>query len=179
MRTLNVDWVQVFRPDTPILEIIFRGSVIYLALFAFLRLGIKREAGTLGISDLLVIVLLADAAQNAMAGEYTSITDGLVLVATLVFWSYALDWLGYRYPRLGQIIDPPPLVIITDGHLHAAKLRKQLITQEQIMSYLRERGIEDLSQVYRAYLASDGRISVVTFMDRAKSQAFRRGGGVG
>jgi hypothetical protein len=58
---------------------------------------LKREAGGVGITDMLVIVLLADAAQNAMAGEYKSISDGLVLVSTIIFWSYALDWLGYRY----------------------------------------------------------------------------------
>lgn len=164
---MHIDWAQIFRPDTPVLEIVFRGSVVYLALFALLRIGIKREAGSLGLSDLLVIVLLADASQNAMAGEYKSLTDGLVLVATLVFWSYALDWLGYRYPRLGKIIDPPPLVVIRDGKVEYDKLRRQLITEDQVMDHLREQGVEDLSEVYRAYLSSNGRISVITHGDRA------------
>jgi uncharacterized membrane protein YcaP (DUF421 family) len=53
----------------------------------------------MGITDLLVIVLIADAAQNGMAGEYRSLTDGLLLVATIVAWSYALNWLAFRFRR--------------------------------------------------------------------------------
>ena len=60
-------------------------------MFALLRFVLKREAGTLAITDLLVVVLIADAAQNAMADDYRSVPDGLLLVATIVFWSYALD----------------------------------------------------------------------------------------
>lgn len=176
---MHIDWGQIFRPDTPILEIIFRGSVLYLALFALLRIGIKREAGSLGLSDLLVIVLLADASQNAMAGDYKSLTDGLVLVATLVFWSYALDWLGYRYPRLGRIIDPPPMVIIKDGKMEERKLRRQLITEEQVLDYLREQGVEELSEVYRAYLSTNGHISVTTYGDRQQRRSRQWGGGAG
>ena len=163
---MHIDWTQLFRPDTPILEIVFRGSVIYLALFALLRIGLKREAGSLGLSDLLVIVLLADAAQNAMAGQYNSLTDGLVLVATLVFWSYALDWLSYRYPQLGRFIDPPSLVIIREGRMEERELRRQLITEDQVLDYLRAQGVEELSEVYRAYLSGNGHISVITYSDR-------------
>ncbi|HEX2981271.1 MAG TPA: hypothetical protein VHO48_13460, partial [Anaerolineaceae bacterium] len=104
----NIDWVKIFTPDTPILEIFVRGSVMYLALFVLLRVILKREAGTVGISDLLVVVLLADAAQNGMAGDYQSISDGILLVATIILWSYFLDWLGYRFPRIERLIHPSP-----------------------------------------------------------------------
>ena len=168
---MHFDWTEILRPDTPILEIVFRGSVVYLALFALLRIGLKREAGSLGLSDLLVIVLLADASQNAMAGEYKSLTDGLVLVATLVFWSYALDWLGYRYPRLGRIIEPPPLIIIRNGQLEHGILQRQLITEDQVLDYLRGEGVEEIAEVYRAYLASNGRMSVITYSDRERRRS--------
>ena len=168
---MHIDWTEIFRPDTPILEIVLRGSVVYLSLFALLRIGLKREAGSLGLGDLLVIVLLADASQNAMAGEYKSLTDGLVLVGTLVFWNYALDWLGYRYPRLGKIIDPPPLIIIRNGQLEHRILQRQLITEDQVLDYLRGEGVEEIAEVYRAYLASNGRMSVITYSDRERRRS--------
>lgn len=73
-------------------------SVLHVSLFALLRFVLRREAGSLGITDLLVIVLVADAAQNGMAGEYRSVTDGLLLAATIVGWSHVLNWLAFRYP---------------------------------------------------------------------------------
>jgi len=73
-----------------------------LALFLLLRLVLKRQSGNMGVTDLLVIVLIADAAQNAMASDYKSVPDGLLLVSTIVFWSYALDWLSYHFPRFGR-----------------------------------------------------------------------------
>ena len=174
---MHIDWAQLLRPDTPILEIVLRGSVVYLALFALLRIGLKREAGSLGLSDLLVIVLLSDAAQNAMAGQYNSLTDGLVLVVTLVFWSYALDWLSYHYPLLGRLIDPRPLVIVREGRMEERELRRQLITEQQVLDFLRGQGVEELSEVYRAYLSNNGHISVITYSDREQRRWRQWGSG--
>jgi len=103
----DVDWARLFMPGTPLLEIIVRGSIMYVALFMLLRFILKRETGSLGITDLLVIVLIADAAQNGMAGSYQSITDGLVLVATIIGWSYLLNWLAFRYPFWRKVIQAP------------------------------------------------------------------------
>src|SRR5881409_2972210 len=87
----DIEWKNVVLLIIPLIEIILRGSVMYLSLFILLRVILKRQGGTLGMTDLLLIVLLADASQNAMAGEYKSLPDGIMLVATIVFWSYALD----------------------------------------------------------------------------------------
>src|SRR5688572_25946632 len=87
----SVDWNKIFIPDTPLLEIFVRGSIMYLALFFVLRFVLKRQAGSVGITDLLVVVLMADAAQNAMADDYKSLPDGLALIGTLVFWNYTLE----------------------------------------------------------------------------------------
>lgn len=157
----NVDWGQVFLPSAPIIEMVVRGSLVYLILFALLRFILKRETGTVGITDLLVVVLIADAAQNAMASDYTSITDGLVLVATIICWSYALEWLGYRFPQIQRLLRPPPLPLVRDGHMLRRNLRSELITPEELMSQLRQQGLDDLSQVKVAYMEGDGRISVI------------------
>ncbi|MBI5669526.1 MAG: DUF421 domain-containing protein [Chloroflexi bacterium] len=159
----NLDWGQIFTPTTPLLETFLRGSITYLALFALLRLVLKRETGTLGITNLLVVVLLADAVQNGMAGEYHSITDGILLVSVILFWSYALDWLGYRFPRLQYLVHPPPLLLVKDGQMLRHNMRKELITKEELLELLREQGIDDVNAVKTAYMEGTGRISVVTY----------------
>jgi hypothetical protein len=142
----QIDWESVFMPSLNIGEIILRGSVIYLFLFVLLRI-LRRGAGTIGISDLLVIVLIADAAQNAMASEYKSITEGIVLVTTIVFWDYFLDWLGYRFPLLRPLVRPAPLLLIKDGHIQRRNLRQEMITEEELIEELREQGVESVEEV--------------------------------
>ncbi len=82
--------------------------------FLFFVLGtLRRQAGTISISDFLVIVLIADAAQNAMGSQYQSIKEGLILVTTIVFWDYFLDWLGYKFPFFDRLLRPSPLLLKT------------------------------------------------------------------
>jgi uncharacterized membrane protein YcaP (DUF421 family) len=158
---LTVDWHKLFVPGGSVLEILIRGTVLYLVLFVLLRVILKRETGMLGITDILVIVLIADAAQNGLAGSYQSITEGIFLVATIIFWSYILEWLGFRYPRVQRLIKPRPLMIIEDGRLCEKNLARELLTEEEVMNHLRERGVADLAEVKRAYVESDGQISVL------------------
>lgn len=105
----QIDWKTVLDPTASLIEIFLRGTIVYLFLFFVLRI-LRRQAGTLGISDLLVIVLIADAAQNAMASDYKSIPEGLLLVATIAFGDYFLDRLGYQVPKAKWLIKPSPLV---------------------------------------------------------------------
>ena len=163
---IGADWRKMFALNTPVLEIVLRGTIVYLALFVFLRYVVKREVGTVGIADLLVIVVIADAAQNAMAGDYLSVTDGILLVGTIIFWNYALDWLSFHSPRLRLIIEPQPLHLIRNGQVLRQNLRRSLITDDELMSQLRLQGIDDVRDVKMACMEGDGRISVV---EREKS----------
>jgi uncharacterized membrane protein YcaP (DUF421 family) len=156
-----VDWGQVFKFDTSPLEIFIRGTLVYLALFTMLRLVLRRESGSVGMSDILVIVLIADAAQNAMAGNYNSLPDGVLLVATILFWSFALNWLGYHVPFISKFVNPPPLVLVSDGQINRRNMRKELITEDELLSQLRQQGIEDLRNVKRAFMEGDGQISIL------------------
>lgn len=158
---LDIDWKAIFTPTINLPEIVVRGSVIYLFLFFVLRL-LRREAGALGISDLLVVVLIADAAQNAMASDYKSITEGIVLVSTVVFWDYLLDWLGYRFPIMERLLRPAPLLLIKDGKLQRRNLKEEMITQEELMGQLRQQGVEEIEEVQKCYLEADGHVSVIT-----------------
>ena len=161
-----MDWKSIFYPDTPLLEIILRGSLMYIALFAMLRVILKRQTGTLGMTDLLLITLLADAAQNAMAGEYKSLPDGIVLVATIIFWNYAFDWLSFKYEWFARLIEQPPLPLIKNGKMLRRNMRQEFITEDELMSQLREQGLDDITKVKAAYLESDGQFSVVQHTER-------------
>jgi uncharacterized membrane protein YcaP (DUF421 family) len=156
----QIDWRSIFFPSTPVAEIFLRGTVVYLFLFFMLRI-LRRETGAIGISDLLVIVLIADAAQNAMASDYKSVTDGLILVSTIAFWNYFLDWIGYRFPIARRLLRPAPLLLIKDGRMQRRNMRQEMITEEELMGRMREQGIERVEDVKKAYMEGDGSISVI------------------
>ena len=156
-----VDWERLLMPDTPLLEIVIRGTVVYLSLFLLLRFVFRRESGTARISMLLLLVLLADAAQNAMADDYTSVTDGVLLVLTLMGWNVALDWLSSRIPWLGSLVHPPPLPLVRDGRLLRRNMREEMMSEEELWSQLRLQGVEDLNEVRLAQMEGDGKISVI------------------
>ena len=155
-----IDWRAMFVPTGSLPELIVRGSVMYLLILAGFRV-FRRDAGSLSVSDLLVVVLIADAAQNGMAGEYKSLTEGGIIVATIFAWNYVLDWLAYRSAFAYWLLHPPSLPLIRDGQIQYRNLRSQLITREDLLSQLREQGVEDISGVKVCVLESDGRISVI------------------
>src|ERR1044071_6476088 len=95
---MNVEWETLLIPSTPVLELMLRGSIMYFVLLAALRMLVRRHVGSMSLMDLLLMVLIADAAQNAMSNEYRSLTEGIILCGTLIAWNYLLDWLAYRYP---------------------------------------------------------------------------------
>ncbi|MGE5168915.1 MAG: DUF421 domain-containing protein [Rudaea sp.] len=159
----GIDWEKLFMPDAPILEIVVRGSVMYLALFMMLRFILRRETGSLGITDLLVIVLIADAAQNAMAGSYHTITDGLLLVVTIIGWSYVLDWLAFRYPAWRRIIQAPRVQLVRDGRILRRNLEQEKITEDELLAEIHAHGCDDVRKVRAAWIEPDGVVSVIQF----------------
>jgi len=120
------------------------------------------------------VVLVADAGQNAMASQYHSITEGVVLVGTIFFWNYGLDWLGYRYPRMHRLLNPPPLLLIKDGRVQPRNLRAEMLTRADLTEHLREQGIENIAEVRRCYLESDGHISVIKRSSDDEARARKR-----
>jgi uncharacterized membrane protein YcaP (DUF421 family) len=159
---LDLDWQRMFVPHVPILETIIRGTVMYLAMFALLRV-FRRQTGSIGPADLLVLLLIADAAQNGMADDYKSITEGIVLVGTIMGWEYAIDWLSYRVPLIGRYIERDPLLLIRDGEIIKKNLDREMITEDDLLSQLRQKGVDDPAKVLRCCLEGDGHMSVITF----------------
>src|SRR6185436_3151205 len=122
---------------------VVRGTAMYWFLFALFRVVVRRRVGAVGISDMLLLVIIADAAQNAMAGEYRSVSDGFVLVGTIVAWNQITDWLTYTSPRLQKLLEPPPLLVVHRGKLLRRNMRLELLSEDELNSKLREHGIED------------------------------------
>jgi uncharacterized membrane protein YcaP (DUF421 family) len=158
---MSINWHSVFVPSIGLVEVMVRGTLMYLALFIILRFIGRRQAGHFGPADLLVIVLIADAAQNGLGKDYQSVTEGVVLVMTIVAWEYLLDWVAWRFPRVRTYLKPPALTLIKDGRLIKSALRKEMISEDELEGQLREQGVEDVTSVRLARLEGDGRLSVV------------------
>ncbi len=157
----GTDWSGLFRLSVPVTELVLRGSVVYAFLFLTFRFVIRRDVGSVGIADMLLLVLVADASQNAMAGGYTTVSEGLVLVSTLLGWNVLLDWLAFRFPMVRRFVEPTTLPLVRDGQLLKRNLRREFITEEELWARLREQGIDDLAQVKAVYLEPDGNFSVI------------------
>lgn len=152
---------ELFRFDVSPWEMIVRGTVMYWFLFALFRFVLRRDVGSLAIADVLLVVLIADAAQNGMAGSHNSISSGVVLVATIAGWNYLLDWGSYHSERVRRFVEPPPLRLIRNGRVMRANLRREMITVDELRAKLRQQGVEKFSEVKSAYMESDGEISAI------------------
>jgi uncharacterized membrane protein YcaP (DUF421 family) len=155
------DFEQLFTLSVSPLELVVRGSAMYWFLFLLFRFVSRRDIGGIGIGDVLLLVLIADAAQNAMAGEYKSITDGCILVGTIFGWNLLVDWMAFRFPVLNRWLQPKPLPLIRNGQLQMRNLRREFITVDELRAKLREYGVERFDEVKRACIESDGEITVV------------------
>jgi uncharacterized membrane protein YcaP (DUF421 family) len=151
------------------LELVLRGTVMYWLLFLLFRFVLRRDIGAIGIADMLLLVLLADAAQNAMSGGYESVTDGVILVATIAGWNWLLDMAAFRIPGLRRLVEPKALPLVQNGKLLRRHLRREMISVEELMAVLRQHGIEKLEQVKAAIMEGDGEISVIKYDDEAET----------
>lgn len=156
-----MDWGKVFALSVPPTELLVRGTVMFLFLYVLFRVVIKRRVGAMGMGDLLVLVIIADAAQNGMAGEYTSITDAMVLVGTIVAWNHLFDWLGFRFPALEKWLQPAPLLVVQHGRILWRNMRLELLSEEELRAKLREHGIQEIAEVEKALIEPDGQVTVV------------------
>jgi uncharacterized membrane protein YcaP (DUF421 family) len=158
---MSLDWGEIFGISVSPLELIIRGTAMYLFLFLLFRVVERRRVGAIGMADILILVIVADAAQNAMSGEYKSVTEGAILVGTIMFWNVAIDWLNFRVPALRPWLEPPPMLLIQNGRILHRNLRHEYVTEDELKAKLREKGVKDYSEVAEAHMESDGNVSVI------------------
>lgn len=152
---------ELFKLSVSPWELIVRGTAIYLFLFAIFRFVVRRDLGSVGVSDILILVIIADASQNAMAGEYKTVSDGFILIATLIGWNVLFNFLGYHFAWFRRFAEPPPLPLVRDGKIDRRHLRREMMTEEELMAKLRLEGIEAIEEVKVARLEADGDFSVI------------------
>jgi uncharacterized membrane protein YcaP (DUF421 family) len=132
-----VDWQEIFGRSVSPVELIVRGTAMFWFLFALFRIVLRREVGSVAMADILIFVIIADAAQNGMAGEYRSVTDGMILIGTIVGWNVGVDWLAFRFALFSRLLEPPPLVLVRNGRVMRRALHSQLMTLDELRSKLR------------------------------------------
>ena len=160
-KIFSIDLSELVIPSTSILEMVLRGTVMYLSLVLIMRFVMRRRTGSISLADLLVLVVIADAAQNAFSKNYESVTEGLVLVLTIVGWDVALDRLGYKYRWFRNFLHAAPILLVRDGKAIRRNMTHEALAMDELMRHIREQGIDSLDQVKRAYLEDDGQISII------------------
>lgn len=113
----EIQWDKLFGLSIPALELIIRGTAVYWFLFLLFRFVLRREIGSIGLTDVLFVVVVADAAQNGMAGEYKSITDGFILIATIAAWNVLVDWLNMKFPSVRNVLEARLLMLVSNGRV--------------------------------------------------------------
>ena len=156
-----MNWSEIFGLTVSPWELVIRGSAMYVFLFLLFRVVVRRRVGSIGMADILILVIIADAAQNGMSGEYRSVTEAFILVGTLVGWNMLIDWLTFRIPKLQQILEPPPLLLIDNGRVIWKHLRHEFVSETELKSKLREHGVSDPREVHKAYMEPDGQVTVL------------------
>lgn len=154
------DWSALFVVDIPLLELFVRGSVLYFAILFLMRLMPRRTGGELATMDLIFLLLIAEAASNGF-GEYTSVGEGLILVVVLMGWNYIVNASSYRFRCIEKLVSSPPIEIVRNGEMLRRNMRREFVTEEELMSALRRQGLDSLDQVKSATIEGEGPITVV------------------
>ena len=144
------------------LKIILSSSAVYIFIIVAIRLFGKKELAQLSIIDLVFILLISNAVQNAMVGSDSSLSGGLVAASTLFMINYLFKYLLYSFPKLGNIVQGTELMLIYNGQLNESNLVKARITREEILEAVREHGVAEIRNVDLAVLEIDGNISIIS-----------------
>jgi uncharacterized membrane protein YcaP (DUF421 family) len=143
------------------LELLIRGTIMYWFLLLLFRFVLRRDTGSAGLTDILFVVILGDAAQNGMIGQGDTVPDAVALIAVLAAWNYLLDALGYYVPLVARLNDPPPLVLVRNGRILSRNLRREHVTRDELMAAMRLEGVESYSEIKCLRLESNGEFSVI------------------
>jgi uncharacterized membrane protein YcaP (DUF421 family) len=158
---LSIDWESVFVPTVALAELAVRAILLYAIIFVLMRLVLRRQLGGIAPSDILVIVLISEVAGNGFVPETRSISESAFVVLVILMCSYSIEWLQFRFPALERLTRGPKLRLIDNGRMLYRNMRREYVTESELMAQLRENGVDDCCQVKEACLEADGRISVI------------------
>lgn len=157
-----------------LVEIVLRTSVVYVALLFGIRIAGKRELGQMSPFDLVVVLVIANAVQNAMVGSDTSLTGGLLAAFVLLLINWIVGRLRLRIPWLERDITGHATLLVNNGHFIEPNMRREGIDEEDVFMAMREHGVNKIGQVEIAILEVDGTISIVPKQSGAIHRTRRR-----
>jgi uncharacterized membrane protein YcaP (DUF421 family) len=146
----------MFHLPIPLLEKISRPIIVYLALILFLRIFGKRELAQLNPFDLVVLLSLSNTVQNALIGEDNSISGGLIGALTLLSINWLVVRLLYSSPKLERIIEGTDSILILNGMIDHAALRKEVLTEEELLAVIHRQGFDDFDEVQECSIGPNG-----------------------
>ena len=152
-------WTNMFVLGVPIAEKILRPIIVYVFLIIGLRLSGKRELAQLNPFDLIVLLTLSNTVQNAIIGNDNSVTGGIIGAASLLAINYLVVRFLYDHRKIDQIVEGSPDVLIENGKIHEHKLKRELITKEELAAAARKQGFDSLSEVRQCVLEPGGTLS--------------------
>lgn len=164
MNWLPDAWSDLFVVETPVLELAVRGTILYFAILVLLRFMPRRIGGELATMDLIFVLLIAEAASNGF-GLYTSVSEGLILVLVLIGWDFLINAASYRFRCIEKLVSSPPIQVIRDGRLLRRNMRREFLTEEELMSSLRQQSIACVSEVKAAFIEGEGAVSIIKFKE--------------
>lgn len=144
------------------LPIVYSSAAVYLFIIIAIRLFGKKEFAQLSVSDLVFVLLISNAVQNAMVGPNTSLTGGIVAATTLFIVNYFFKLLVYRFPIFQSLVSGEPKMLIYQGKVNEENLRKARISINELIETVREHGCTSIREVNLAILETDGNISVLS-----------------
>lgn len=156
----------------PYLRIILSSLIIYLFIIVAIRLFGKKELAQLSVIDLVLILLISNAVQNAMVSGDNSLIGGLIAAGTLFVVNYILKFLQYRFPQFSRAMQGDAIMLVYKGKVIESHMRLAKITTNELLEAIREHGVEDVAKVDLAILEVDGNISVISH--ELKKQSTRR-----
>jgi uncharacterized membrane protein YcaP (DUF421 family) len=142
-------------------SVALRTAIVYIVLVVFFRIAGTREAGQLSTLDLVVLLIIANAVQNAMVGENTSLAAGLVAAAIILALDRGLNWLADRSTRLRDAIEGAPMLLVADGKVRSEALRDAGFTEPELGIAIRQTGLLRMNEVLAIYLERNGQLSVI------------------
>ncbi len=157
MMLVNLSWIH-----NSYVEIILRTVSVYVFMILAIRLFGKKELAQLSVIDLVFILLISNAVQNAMVGPDTSLNGGLVAAGSLFLVNFTLKKLLYRSKHLSEILQGESILLIYDGKANIENCKKAEITMQELEAAVREHGARDIQRVDLAILEVDGNISVIS-----------------
>lgn len=150
----------MFQLETPIPELMLRTTFLFALFLVLFRILPRRTAGEMAPMDFIFLLLVTEAAAHSL-GDFSSLADGTVQILTFMGLNYLTNRLTHRFPAVERLLEQPPLVVVQDGRMLRRNMRREFLTEDELMSSLRREGIDDLARVKRAYLDGDGHLSVI------------------